>query len=210
MQTRNLLHLLWLSAVLLVLSACSRAPELPPLPKDAKIVAFGDELTLAPHLPAEQGFVGLLQKQLQRTVVNAGVEKEVLRAAMRRLPKVLDSEKPAMVILMHGGYRLSDDDAAAEVIDLFRMMINAAQQRNIHVLLVGMPESGPYLAPPKFYRKLASAFEVPYHGGMLSKVLATPEYLSPNGLPNPAGYQIMADGIIDLLQETKAIAKRDE
>jgi len=205
MKIRTLGHFLWLSNVLLLLGACSKVPEIPPLSKDAKIVAFGDELTAAPHLPKEQGFVGLLQTQLERTVINAGVEREKLRAATQRLPQVLDKEKPELLILMHGGYRLTDDDDAANVIDLFRMMINAAQQRNVQVLLVGMPENGPHLSPPKFYRKLSSAFDIPYHGGVLSKILATPALLSPNGLPNPEGYQIMADGVIDLLQKAKAI-----
>ncbi len=210
MKMKTLHYLIGLGSLLLLLSACSKVPELPPLAADAKILAFGDELTRAAHLPENQGFVGLLQARLQRTVINAGVEKERLRPAAQRLPRALDAEKPDVVILMHGGYALLDDDAAANVIDLFRSMINAAQQRGVQVLLVGMPESGPYLAPPKFYRKLASAFDVPYHGGMLSKVLATPEYLSANGLPNEKGYQIMADGIIELLQKAKAIATPNE
>jgi len=114
------------------------------------------------------------------------------------------------VILMHGGYRLGSQADGAKLVDMFRQMINEAKQRGVHVLLIGMPESGPHLAPPKFYRQLASAFDVPYHGGVLSRVLATQELLSPNGLPNPEGYQIIADGVVKLLEAAKAIEVSEE
>lgn len=206
MKIRNLNQLGGIVLLLLLITACSKVPELPPLSQNAKILAFGDELTLAAHLPVEQSYVGKLQKHLNRTVINAGKAGEKLQDAALRLPSVLEAEKPGLVILMHGGYALGQTDKeGSEIIDLFRQMLNAAQQHKVPVLLVGMPENGPYLAPPKFYRQLASAFDVPYHGGVLSKVLATQKYLSPNGLPNEAGYQLIADGMIELLGKAKAI-----
>ncbi len=191
--------------LLATLTGCAKAPQLPALAAQAKILAFGDALTAAPHLPTAQNYAGLLQKHLQRQVINAGVTGEKLAEAVQRLPTVLDAEKPDLLILMHGGYALESEQDTVKVIEAFRQMINAAKQRNIAVALIGMPENDPHLAPPPFYRKLASAFAVPYHGAVLSKVLAAPEFLSPEGLPNAAGYQIIADGIIELLQEAQAI-----
>lgn len=202
---RNLLIIL----SFLIITGCSKAPPLPPLAENAKIVAFGDELTAAPHLAVEETYPALLAKQLKHPVINAGVSGETLAQAVKRFPQILDAEKPALVIICHGGYTVDPTNEAAntQTLEYFRQMLGLARAKKISVVLIGIPEKQPpHFAPADFYKRLARAFEIPYHGAILSKILPYIEMMdTEHHLPNPKGYQMFTDGLVDLLKETKAI-----
>jgi acyl-CoA thioesterase I len=202
---RNLLMIL----SFLIITGCSKTPSLPILAEDAKIVAFGDELTAAPHLTTEQTYPALLAKQLKRSVINAGVTGETLAQAVKRFPQMLETEKPALVIICHGGYAIDPTNEAAntQTLEYFRQMLGLARAKKISVVLIGIPEKQPpYFAPADFYKRLARAFEIPYHGAILSKVLPNIQMMdTEHHLPNPQGYQLVTDGVIEILKESKAI-----
>lgn len=202
---RNLLIIL----SFLMVMGCSKTPSLPPLAENAKIVAFGDELTAAPHLPVEQTYPALLAKQLNRPVINAGVSGETLAQAVKRLPEVLNAEKPALLIICHGGYTLEQHNEASNIqtLEHFRQMLGLATAKKVSVILIGIPEKQPpHFAPADFYKRLARAFEIPYHGAILSKILPDSQLMDTNHhLPNAKGYQMLTAGIIELLKEAKAI-----
>ncbi len=202
---RNLLMIL----SFLIITGCSKTPSLPMLTEDAKIVAFGDELTAAPHLMAEQTYPALLAKQLKRSVINAGVTGETLAQAVKRFPQMLETEKPALVIICHGGYAIDPINEAAntQTLEYFRQMLGLARAKKISVVLIGIPEKQPpHFAPADFYKRLARAFEIPYHGAILSKILPELQMMdAEQHLPNPQGYQLLTDGIIEILKESKAI-----
>lgn len=192
-----------------LIGGCSKAPPLPPLAENAKIVAFGDELTAAPHLAYEQTYPALLEKQLKRPVINAGVAGETLEQAVKRFSHVLETEKPALVIICHGGYSidLNNEASMIKTIEQFRQMLGFASAKKVSVVLIGIPENQPpHFAPADFYKRLARAFEIPYHGAVLSKILPNPQMMDKDHhLPNPKGYQILSDGVLEILKESKAI-----
>ena len=85
------------------LTACSSQPKLPSLANDAVIVAFGDSLTFGTGAEPTESYPAVLEKMIGRRVVNSGVSGEVTGDALLRLPEVLEREKPALLLLCHGG-----------------------------------------------------------------------------------------------------------
>ncbi len=71
------------------------------------ILVFGDSLSAAYGLAAEQGWVALLQRRLQAQgygygIVNASISGETTSGGLQRLPRALSLHRPAIVILELG------------------------------------------------------------------------------------------------------------
>jgi lysophospholipase L1-like esterase len=121
------------------LTACSTQPKLPALSNDAVIVAFGDSLTFGTGSEPAESYPAVLEKMIGRRVVNSGVPGEVTGDGLLRLPEVLEREKPALLLLCHGGNdqlrRLNQQQAANNI----REMIRLAQKREVAIVLIAVP-----------------------------------------------------------------------
>ncbi len=73
------------------------------------IMILGDSLSAGYGLNPQQGWVALLQQRLnlqfpkQHQVVNASVSGETTSGALARLPKLLQTHKPDVVVIELGG-----------------------------------------------------------------------------------------------------------
>ncbi len=73
------------------------------------ILILGDSISAGYGIDPEQGWVQLLQKRLdqqypkQHKVVNASVSGETTSGALARLPKLLQTYKPEVVVIELGG-----------------------------------------------------------------------------------------------------------
>jgi lysophospholipase L1-like esterase len=196
-----------LAAILLVigLAACSPTPKLSRLANDAVIVAFGDSITFGTGASEEESYPVVLEKLTGRKVVNAGVPGEVTASGLSRLPEILEREKPALLIICHGGNdllrRLGDQQAA----DNIRSMIRLAKQREVAVVLVAVPSPGILLSPAPMYREIAKELKVPLEEETLSSVLSDNSLKSDYIHPNAAGYKRLAEAIATLLKKSGAI-----
>ncbi|NLD80288.1 MAG: arylesterase, partial [Smithella sp.] len=83
--------------------ACPLSVGLPKLERDDVVVAFGDSITFGTGAAPHESYPVVLEKIIGRRVVNAGVPGEVTSGGLARLPKVLEREKPALVIIFLGG-----------------------------------------------------------------------------------------------------------
>ena len=73
-----------------------------------RLVVLGDSISAAYGLPLADGWVALLAKRIERTgyvyrVVNASVSGETTAGALTRLPHVLQTHHPALVLVELGG-----------------------------------------------------------------------------------------------------------
>lgn len=153
------LHVLIL--ILLLLWACSKSPQLPPLPSDGVILAFGDSLTSGAGANAGHDYPSVLAELTGRRVINAGVPGELSREGAARLEALLERHNPELLILIHGG----NDMLRKLDIDLTQVnlaaMIAMVQARGIPVVMMGVPKPGIFLSSAPFYEKLAEQAIIP-------------------------------------------------
>ena len=187
------------------LTACSTQPKLPALSNDAVIVAFGDSLTFGTGSEPAESYPAVLEKMIGRRVVNSGVSGEVTGDGLLRLPEVLEREKPALLLLCHGGNdqlrRLNQQQAANNI----REMIRLAQKREVAIVLIAVPAPELSLLPPSMYREIAKELSIPVEEETLSSILANNSLKSDYIHPNAAGYHRLAESIATLLHKSGAI-----
>jgi lysophospholipase L1-like esterase len=138
-------------------------------------------------------------------VVNSGVPGEVTRAGLARLAEALDREKPALLILCHGGNdllrRLSREETAGNL----RAMIRMARERRAGVVLIAVPAPGFSLSPSSIYGEIAREMSVPLDDSTLSAILSDGALKSDTIHPNAAGYRRMAEAVSALLKKHGAL-----
>lgn len=187
------------------LMACSSSVKLPRLASDAVILAFGDSLTFGTGATLTESYPAILERLVGRRVVNSGVPGEVTGAGLSRLPGVLDREKPALLILCHGGNDLLRRLNQQQTANNLRAMIRLAQERGVAVVIIVVPSPGIALSPPPFYREIAAEMGLPVEEEALTKVLSDGSLKSDYIHPNAAGYRRLAESIAALLQKSGAV-----
>jgi lysophospholipase L1-like esterase len=198
-------HIIHCVLILLLLTSfgCDSPPSIRPLPPQAVVLAFGDSLTHGTGAPSGQAYPDILARRLDRKVINAGVPGEVSAAGRERLPAALDRYRPDLLILCHGGndflHRLDRDTTSSNL----QAMIEQAQSRGIDVVLIGVPQFGFVLEPPKFYAELAKQYHTPYEDEILSDLLSDRALKSDTIHPNAEGYRLLAEAVFELLEKAQ-------
>lgn len=197
--------LLLLAFCLALLASCSRDARLPRLAADAIVLAFGDSITAGTGAGPGQSYPEQLASLIGRKVVNGGVPGEVTAEGLARLPALMETNKPALLILCHGGNDLLQHLDQRQAADNLRGMIWQARKRGIDVLLVAVPTPDLPLKPPAFYGELAAEFRIPIELQALSKILGKGHLKSDYIHPNPAGYRQLAEALATRLKKGGAI-----
>jgi len=198
----------WIIVVALsLITACGeQAPTLTKLPEDAVILAFGDSLTYGTGAANGHDYPSLLANAIGREVINAGIPGEISAAGLQRLPQLLDDYQPDLLILIHGGNDILHKIPADETRTNLQAMVNQAKQRNIAVVLMGVPELGLlFLHSAPLYQELAQAEQVPIDIETIPAILSNNALKSDTVHPNDAGYAKLADSIATLLQQQGAL-----
>jgi len=194
------------SLFLLVLGGCGETPlAIAPLAPDGVILAFGDSLTRGTGAGKDQSYPQELARLTGRTVLNAGVPGELSADGARRLPEVLDRHDPDLLLLCHGGNDMLRKHAPAVTKSNLRAMIQSARERQIPVVLLGVPKPGLLLSSPALYQELADEFALNYDGKALPGIIANRNLKADRVHPNGEGYRQLADAIHRLLREAGAL-----
>jgi lysophospholipase L1-like esterase len=204
MRRTTSVTLLWF-LLALFFTACEKPPQLAPLPPGAVVLAFGDSLTHGNGAPDGAAYPDVLAGLLGRTVLNAGVPGEISAEGLRRLPRLLETHQPDLVILCHGGNdflrRLDRRETAANL----AAMVDQIRASGAGVVLVGIPEPGLFLDPPDFYREIAERAGIPYEERIVSDLLGDRQFKSDTIHPNAAGYRRMAEALFTLIRESHGL-----
>lgn len=189
----------------LILAACSAPARLPVLSKDDVVVAFGDSITFGTGAEALESYPAVLEKIIGRRVVNAGVPGEVTAEGLSRLAKVLDQEKPVIIIICHGGNDHIRRLNRKQVADNIRAMVSLSRQKGVAAVLIAVPSLGLSVTPAPLYRDIAKELNVPLEEKTLSSILADNSLKSDLIHPNAAGYRRLAESVAGLLKKSGAI-----
>ena len=190
---------------LVIFGGCSASPKLPPLPADGVVLAFGDSITFGTGAGPADSYPAVLAQLIARKVVNGGVPGEVSADGAARLPELLEAERPALLILCHGGNDLLRHLGREQLATNLRVMVRAARERGVAVVLVGVPAADLSLSPPPLYGEVAKEFDIPYDGGTLPRILGTGGLKSDYIHPNATGYRQLAEALAKLLAKAGAV-----
>ena len=185
---------------------CNEHIPIPRLSKDAVILAFGDSLTYGTGASKKNDYPSILSELTSLTVINGGIPGEISKNGLNRLPALLDKHQPELMILIHGGNDILRKVSRKETAKNLGQMITEARKRNISVILLGVPKPGLFfLRSADIYVSIANEYQTPVGLEVLPTVLGDNSLKSDLIHPNDDGYQLIAERIFELLQETGAI-----
>ncbi|MFB9068195.1 arylesterase [Pseudofulvimonas gallinarii] len=160
--------------------------------KGGTIVILGDSLSAAHGMPAESGWVSLLARRLQdqgrdHPVVNASISGETTAGGLARLPGLLATHRPSVLVIELGANDGLRGLAIAQIRDNLAAMIELADSAGARVVLLGIE------LPVNFGRRYRSGLRSIYselsqaHGTalvpfLLEGVALEPELVQDDGL----------------------------
>lgn len=188
----------------ITLQGCG-SPKLEPIADDGVILAFGDSLTAGVGTSTEHSYPSVLAELSGLTVVNAGVSGETSDKGLKRLPGELDRILPDLLILIEGGNDILRNRRAADIRKHIEAMIKLANDRDIPVVLIGIPEKRLFSSSAPFYAELADQYQLVFDGSIIGDLQRSPGLKSDSIHFNAAGYRAMAESIYKLLRENGAL-----
>lgn len=126
------------------------------------VMVLGDSISAGYGIQPQQAWVNLLQKRLdqqypkQHKVVNASVSGETTSGALARLPKLLQTHKPNVVVIELGGNDGLRGQPPQMIQKNLAQLIQQSQKANATVIVLGMK------MPPNYGTAYSKAFENNY------------------------------------------------
>jgi acyl-CoA thioesterase I len=204
---RNLAKNVLIIMSVIMLCGCSKPPaRLSYLYDDNVVVAFGDSLTFGTGANKDSSYPVILQKLIDRKVINRGVPGLETAGGKNTIGMVIQQERPSLVILCLGGNDMLRQRKTADIKNNLAEIIKTILANKVGVLLVSVPR--PSLignSPPAFYQDLAETFNIPIENKLLLKLEKNPAYKSDLIHLNAKGYRALAQGIAEQMQKSGAI-----
>lgn len=175
------------------------------------LLVFGDSLSAAYGISEEQGWVTLLATRINSEnwpyrIVNGSVSGETTTGGLERLPAMLDSYQPDLVILELGG----NDGLRGLPLNLMKsnlkQMIELIQSSGGDVLLAGIqipPNYGPRYTEPFFatFGEIAEEESLPLVPFLIDGIPQQPELMQNDGIhPKAEAQYMILDNVWPLLE----------
>tara|TARA_B110000444_G_scaffold25287_1_gene20934 strand:+ start:2037 stop:2681 length:645 start_codon:yes stop_codon:yes gene_type:complete len=175
------------------------------------LLVYGDSLSASYGIAEEQGWVNLLQIKLLSeglavNVVNGSVSGETTTGGLARLPAMLASYQPDVLILELGG----NDGLRGLPLSLMRenlaSMIDLAKANGAEVILAGIqipPNYGPRYTTPFFetYASLAEQKSLPLVPFLIEGIVQLPELMQNDGIhPRAEAQSMILDNVWPILE----------
>jgi acyl-CoA thioesterase-1 len=166
------------------------------------IVVVGDSLSSGYGIAAEQSWVAMLEDRLRSEgygyqVVNASIAGDTTAGGLARLPRLLDTHDPDLVVIELGGNDGLRGQPVATLRSNLARMIELSKESGADVVLAGIqipPNYGPAYTQSlaAVYPELAERFDTPLIEFILEDVALNRELMQADGIhPNAAGQQIV-------------------
>ncbi|WP_084632619.1 arylesterase [Shewanella waksmanii] len=182
-----------LSVVLLSCVSLSTAYATP-------ILILGDSLGASYGVSPEQGWVNLLQQKMpQHTFINGSVSGETSAGGLRRLPALLESTSPKLVLVELGGNDGLRGFPPKQLKENLTKIIQLSQKQGAKVLLSEVmvpPNYGPRYAKQfsAVYSELADEFQVTLIPFFMEPIAIDPNLMQRDGIhPNADAQPIITE-----------------
>lgn len=196
--------------VSLGLFALWAAPPL--LAAEQTIVVVGDSLSSGYGLAEAPSWVQLLADRLAaqgygHEVVNASIAGDTSAGGLARLPRLLATHEPGIVLIELGGNDGLRGQPVGELRRNLAEMITLVQDAGARAILAGIqipPNYGPAYtrALADIYPALAEEFDVPLVPFLMDGVALRDDFMQSDRVhPNAAGQSVMLDNVWPVLAE---------
>ena len=157
----------------LILVGCD-TPRLEPLNSGDVILAFGDSLTVGVGTQKTSSYPSVLARISGTTVINAGVSGETTGEGLVRLPQLLDTHNPDLLVLLEGGNDILRNVAYPRIEQNLDQMIHLARERGVQVVLIGVPEKKLFSDSAPFYSELAEKYDLVFDADLVADLMRSP------------------------------------
>lgn len=176
------------------------------------IMILGDSLSAGYGLNPQQGWVALLQQRLnqqfpkQHQVVNASASGETTSGALARLPKLLQTHKPDVVVIELGGNDGLRGQPPQMIQKNLAQLIQQSQKSQTKVVLLGMKIPPNYGAAysqafEKNYQTLSQQYKVKLHPFFMNGIAGNKNLMQKDLIhPNAVAQKILLDNAYPLIQ----------
>ena len=179
---------------------------------DRTIVVLGDSLSSGYGLGAGISWVEILANELERQaygyeVVNASIAGDTSSGGLARLPRLLEAQQPAIVVIELGGNDGLRGLSVDNLRDNLAHMIELVRETGAVPVLTGImiPSNyGPAYtgAFAGIYPELAEFYGIPLVEFLLEGVALRPELMQGDSIhPNAAGQPIIFDNVWQILAQ---------
>jgi acyl-CoA hydrolase len=211
LQRRRLLALLPIATALL--AACGqRTPKAWPIAAGSTVLALGDSLTSGVGADAATAYPAVLQELTGWQMVNGGVSGDTTAQALARLPALLETHRPQLVIVGIGGNDFLRQMSAAAARDNIRAICRAATDSGAQVMLVAVPQFSLLaagtgrLTDHPLYAELAGELKLPLYEAGWAEVLGNARLRSDQIHANAQGYRQFAKGLAQQMRKAGLLA----
>lgn len=189
-----------------LVSGCgSDTPSLKPLASDAVVLAFGDSLTAGYGASAEESYPQQLESIIPFRVINGGRSGETSVEGAKRLPKLLATHRPDLVVILHGGNDILRNLPKTDTVASIESMIENVRQYDADVVLVAVPDKRLFSDAAPFYSEISDRLNVPIDREVISDILKSKSLKSDTVHPNARGYRELAERVAELLEDAGAL-----
>ena len=187
---------------LLMLLACAeKYPLQPAIAQGATVLILGDSLSFGTGAKPEEAYPVLLEKATGWHIVNAGVPGDTTSGGLQRLPNLLETHQPKLLLVELGGNDLLRQVSPKQVESNLKSIIAQAKSIGVPVALVAIPEISPLMAAVgnlsdhPLYARVAEEMQVPLVTDVFSEVLSKRDLKADQIHPNAQGYAVVASGM---------------
>lgn len=175
------------------------------------ILVFGDSLSAAYRMDEQEGWVALLENRIEEQelpfrVVNASVSGETTAGGLARLPAVLETHEPAIVILELGGNDGLRGLPVSHIRQNLVQMAQLAREAGAQVVVAGIqipPNYGPRYTGPftDQYAEMAEELELPLIPFLIDGIPQQPELMQDDGIhPRAEAQGMILDNVWPVLE----------
>ncbi len=169
----------------------------------APILILGDSLSASYGVDEDKGWVNLLRAKLpEHEIINGSVSGETTAGGLRRLPALLDSAKPELILIELGGNDGLRGFTPQQLKENLTKIITLSQAKDVEVLLSEImvpPNYGPRYASmfSQVYKDLAIEHQITLLPFFMTQIATKPELMQRDGIhPNAEAQGDIAEFIL--------------
>ncbi|MGS0680860.1 arylesterase [Shewanella sp. 125m-7] len=172
------------------------------------ILILGDSLSASYGMPENEGWVQLLRvKMPEHTIINGSVSGETSAGGLRRLPALLESAQPEILLIELGGNDGLRGFPPKQLKNNLTKIIELAKAQDIKILLSEImvpPNYGPRYASQisKIYKELATEHQVTLMPFFMEQIVTDQSLMQRDGIhPNQKAQPSIADFMLPWFEQ---------